>query len=81
MPVKVWGVPLLGKALGTAPPHIAEFLFFVVGSVAFGVWMARLVEFPALKVRNFLFPPRRRFDSPVSGAATAIDLSAAVGGD
>ena len=80
MPVKVWGVPLLAKALGTSPPPIAEFLFFVVGSVAFGVWTARLVEFPALKVRNLLFPPRLRFDSPLRGATTAIDGSAAVGG-
>lgn len=70
MPVKVWGATLLGKVFGTAPPHMAAFLFYVVGSVVFGVWMARLVEFPALKVRDYLFPPRRRVDSPVSSAAT-----------
>jgi peptidoglycan/LPS O-acetylase OafA/YrhL len=70
MPVKVWGVTLLGKVLGTAPPHMAAFLFYLVGSLVFGVWTARLVEFPALKVRDYLFPPRRRVDLPVSTAAT-----------
>ena len=57
------------KVIGTAPPHMAAFVFYVADSVAFGVWMARLVEFPALKARDYLFPPRRRVDSPVSSAA------------
>jgi peptidoglycan/LPS O-acetylase OafA/YrhL len=71
MPVKEWGVPLLDKVFGTTP-HVAAFCFYMVGSVAFGVWMARIVEFPALKVRDYLFP--RRIKSRVSSADRPPDI-------
>jgi peptidoglycan/LPS O-acetylase OafA/YrhL len=66
MPVKEWGVPLLDKVFGTTP-HMVAFCFYVVGSVACGVWMARIVEFPALRARDYLFP-RRGINSRVSSA-------------
>jgi peptidoglycan/LPS O-acetylase OafA/YrhL len=71
MPVKEWGVPLLDKVFGTTP-HMLAFCFYVVVSVAFGVWMARIVEFPALKVRDYLFP--RRINSRVSSADNPPDI-------
>ena len=73
MPVKEWGVPLLDKVFGTTP-HMVGFCFYVVGSVAFGVWMARIVEFPALKARDYLFP-RRRIKSRISSADRPPDTS------
>jgi peptidoglycan/LPS O-acetylase OafA/YrhL len=53
MPVLVWGVPRLGDV---SYPLMA--LVYVAASVAVGVGMARLVELPALRLRDRWFPSR-----------------------
>jgi peptidoglycan/LPS O-acetylase OafA/YrhL len=57
MPVNVWGTSLIQEALG----HHSYPLFFLaclVGSFTFGYFMSRLIERPALQIRDRLFPSR-----------------------
>jgi len=58
LPVIVWGVPALEKFVGVRLPFGARAAVYVAGSFAFGVLMAKLVENPALALRDRLFPAR-----------------------
>jgi peptidoglycan/LPS O-acetylase OafA/YrhL len=57
MPVIKWFLPWLRGAVGPLP-FLVEQIVYVVGAIALGVGMARVVEVPALKLRDRLFPAR-----------------------
>ena len=70
LPMREWGGELLVWALGRKPPEAAAFVVYVAGSILLGLAMAKLVEFPALKLRDYLFPsPERKpsLQEPASG--------------
>lgn len=48
----------LRDALFNGPPRLASFLLFLAVSIAFGAAMSRLVEIPALRLRDRWFPAR-----------------------
>ncbi|HEX8709790.1 MAG TPA: acyltransferase [Pyrinomonadaceae bacterium] len=58
MPVKVWGPGLVGGAFGVELSPLTGFLLYLTGSLAVGVLMAKLVELPMLRLRDWVFPPR-----------------------
>jgi peptidoglycan/LPS O-acetylase OafA/YrhL len=57
MPVIVWLVPAVTGLLGTSDPWLS-LLSAVCGSVACGMLMARIVEFPVLRLRDRFFPSK-----------------------
>jgi peptidoglycan/LPS O-acetylase OafA/YrhL len=58
MPVMEWGVPLLERAAGATFPFALRMPIYLVGSLLVGVAMAKVVEMPALKLRDRWFPSR-----------------------
>lgn len=62
MAVAIWGWPLFGKATGLQN-YAAYFVFYMGGSLAFGLLMSRLVEWPMLRIRERFFPNPRRIVS------------------
>jgi peptidoglycan/LPS O-acetylase OafA/YrhL len=58
LPVIVWGIPSLEMVVGGRLPFVVRAALYVAGSFAFGVLMAKLVENPALALRDRLFPAR-----------------------
>jgi len=59
IPVIRWVVPTILKVLGIDQPS-TRVLVACVASVTVGIVMARLVELPALRLRDSLFPSRSR---------------------
>lgn len=55
-PVGSWAMVLLGRRGLLPASRLSQFLIYAAGSLALGVLMARLVEIPALKIRDRLFP-------------------------
>jgi peptidoglycan/LPS O-acetylase OafA/YrhL len=56
MPVREWGLPGLTKLLGDSPRYGVLVMAFFVGSFLVGVVMAKLIEFPMLRLRDRWFP-------------------------
>jgi peptidoglycan/LPS O-acetylase OafA/YrhL len=69
MPVHDWVVPLVERA-GGIRGFGARSVTYLVGSLVLGVVMAKLVEIPALRLRDRWFPPRSRgpIEERVSGS-------------
>jgi peptidoglycan/LPS O-acetylase OafA/YrhL len=72
LPVMLWGIPLAEQAAGLRFSLGSRALLSVVGSLAFGAAMAKLVEYPALRLRDRWFPSRA---SSVDRAAQASRAS------
>jgi peptidoglycan/LPS O-acetylase OafA/YrhL len=53
-----WGIPFLERKLGTTLGFGVHEAVYLVGSLAGGVLMAKLVEIPALRLRDRWFPAR-----------------------
>ena len=70
--IYLWHVSVMAAIGGLArklPPHLAlalELTGPIIGGIAAGIVTTKLVEFPALKLRDRLFP--KRVDSPVDPA-------------
>jgi peptidoglycan/LPS O-acetylase OafA/YrhL len=58
MPVISWGVPLVERAWGSPLGFGISNAIYCIGSLVLGVIMARIVERPALRLRDHWFPPR-----------------------
>lgn len=58
MPVSVWGVPLVEQACGTSLGLGVRDAVYLIGSLVVGIVMAKMVEVPALRLRDRWFPPR-----------------------
>lgn len=70
--IYLWHIPFAAFAFGVVRRilHIQfdpalHFSFYVVGSLIFGIFMAKLIEFPVLKIRDRLFPSRQ---GPILGS-------------
>jgi len=57
-PMQDWGLALLQRKSLLPASRVAGFLVYFVGSILLGVMMAKIVEYPALKIRDRLFPSR-----------------------
>ncbi len=53
-----WGIPVLERILGTSLGFGVREAIYLCGSLAVGVMMAKLVEVPALRLRDRWFPSR-----------------------
>jgi hypothetical protein len=71
MPVIVWLVPPAAALLGTTDPWVS-LLIAALGSVACGMLMARIVEFPVLRLRDRFFPSKTAGGSRPTPAEPAI---------
>lgn len=60
VPMATWVVPLLVGAVKEERNWFAYFGTYVFGSIAFGIAMAAVIEFPMLRLRDRLFPSRSR---------------------
>ena len=77
LPVRYWVTPLIERALGPSVGFGAHAAIYLIGSLAVGVAMAKLIEIPALRMRDRWIPSRSRGPiqdrgtdaSPASGAA------------
>lgn len=56
IPVLIMGVPLLARIVGRPMGAWIELCIYGAGSILVGILMAKIVEFPALKLRDHLFP-------------------------
>lgn len=57
MPVISWGVPFAERITGTSLAFVPRVSLYLLGSLTFGVIMAKMVEVPALRLRDYWFPP------------------------
>lgn len=72
IPVNTWGMDFLGRVRLLPANRLAQFLIYLIGSLVLGVMMSKLVEYPALKVRDRLFPSRSAvLVAPLPGGAGA----------
>ncbi len=53
-----WGLHSLARILPFHLNYVAEFAVYAVISIGLGILMARLIEFPVLKLRDRLYPTR-----------------------
>jgi peptidoglycan/LPS O-acetylase OafA/YrhL len=58
--VLVAGVPLAARLVGHPVGTLGEVLVYFLGSCGAGIIMARLIEFPSLRIRDRYFAPRER---------------------
>ncbi len=58
MPVIRWAIPALERSLDRELDFLVRVPLYVAGSIALGMVMARLVEIPALRLRDRWFPGR-----------------------
>ncbi|HKO05085.1 MAG TPA: acyltransferase [Candidatus Acidoferrales bacterium] len=80
-PMQDWGLALLQRKGLLPASRIAEFWIYFACSIILGVMMAKIVEYPALKIRDRLFPSRSGAVAPaaeeappaVTGAIAAPD--------
>ncbi len=56
IPVREFGLGSLRMAVGGPLPLALELGLFVAGSIVVGIAMAKLVEMPALRLRDRMFP-------------------------
>lgn len=69
-PYRLWGMNALGKRW----PLLADELYlptYILGSLVLGVLMGKLVEMPALRIRDKYFPTRSRQSPPAIAATVA----------
>ena len=59
-PIGQWAVPKLNHLIGTEQNWFFYTAAYMIGSVLFGIFMASLIEFPVLRLRDHLFPSRGR---------------------
>jgi peptidoglycan/LPS O-acetylase OafA/YrhL len=76
--IYLWHIPFQAFAAGVVRRllHVqfnsfGEFWFYLIGSMLFGILMARLIEFPILRLRDKFFPANKitSIDAPASSEA------------
>lgn len=61
LPFKKWGLYIIvPKIFGARLPYIIEWPIFIVGSIVIGIVMAKIIELPALKLRDRFYPSRSK---------------------
>ncbi|MDQ6634311.1 MAG: acyltransferase [Gemmatimonadota bacterium] len=80
LPVMLWGIPLAEQAAGFRFSLGFRGVLSVIGSLAFGTAMARLVEAPALRLRDRWFPSRASGMARPSQASRASATGAMIDG-
>jgi peptidoglycan/LPS O-acetylase OafA/YrhL len=60
LPVISWGIPRLEMVLGRQLGFGARVGAYLLGSLGVGIITAKIVEFPALRLRDYWFPPRSK---------------------
>jgi peptidoglycan/LPS O-acetylase OafA/YrhL len=60
MPLEKWGVPVGMRLLGRHWNWYWYASLYFLGAIVFGIIAARVIEFPVLRIREKLFPPRSR---------------------
>ncbi len=78
IPFQAFAAGAIRRALHIEFSRAANLWFYFVGSVIFGILMARLIEFPVLKLRDKLFPSPQLANPAVSaterGASTLPEI-------
>jgi peptidoglycan/LPS O-acetylase OafA/YrhL len=57
LPVQSWGFSFVRRFLHLEMGVLTSFVFYAVVSVAWGIFLSRLIEYPILRVRDRIFPP------------------------
>ena len=77
LPVGEWGFTFLARVAGL--DNFGFYLFnYLVGSFVVGWLFSHAIEYPTLKLRNFLFPSRVSATTPNEVRATSSNLIAPV---
>jgi len=58
VPVRDWGLKLVDRVFGTSMEPGVLATLYIISSIIVGVTMAKVVEIPALRLRDRWFPPR-----------------------
>jgi peptidoglycan/LPS O-acetylase OafA/YrhL len=58
LPVAWWGIPMIERTFGASLDFIAWKVLYLTGSVALGVFMAKLIEVPTMRLRDRWYPSR-----------------------
>jgi peptidoglycan/LPS O-acetylase OafA/YrhL len=72
-PVRAWGIPIVGKLIGTPLNWFAYEGIYLAGVVIVGVIAAKIVEYLVLRVCDRLYPVRDH-----RGLSTACDVMMAL---
>ena len=75
--VRSWGIFLLEKAFNVSLSNNVSAVVYLVGSIVIGIIMAKLVEYPVLRIRDRLFPSRSGsilVGAGPSGTSTSLAL-------
>jgi len=76
IPFQAFAPGVLRRLLHIRFGPVEQFLFYLAGSIVFGILMARAIEFPVLKLRDRLFPQNKashnELQSEPQMAATSI---------
>jgi peptidoglycan/LPS O-acetylase OafA/YrhL len=78
VPVVAWGMDLLARKQRLPASREAQFLIYLGSSLLIGIAMSKLVEYPALKVRDRLFPSRSAALTPASSDPSGAEQSSAI---
>jgi peptidoglycan/LPS O-acetylase OafA/YrhL len=66
--VAAWGRGLFHRLLHLQRTRLEQFIVYMIGSLIFGILMSKLNEFPVLKLRDRIFPPRQSLPAQVVSA-------------
>ena len=58
MPVLLWSPLIIRRIAGYDVNAVTRFWVYVVGSIVIGIVMAKIIELPALRIRDRLYPSR-----------------------
>jgi peptidoglycan/LPS O-acetylase OafA/YrhL len=72
--VRLWGVPHFEQLLGIELSFLPATAAYMLGSVAVGITMAVVVEYPALRIRDRFFPSRSKPPVPQVEELTLIKV-------
>jgi len=80
-PVASWGLDFLHRKGHLPANHAAQFLIYFAGSLTMGIALSKIVEYPALKLRDKLFPSRSGILTNASPHMAGAAATVAGGGD
>ncbi len=76
LPVQSWGVRAIERASGLSLGFEAKTTIYLLGSIVIGIAMAKIIELPALRIRDAWFPSHADAGTPRQTQLTA-DIHAA----
>jgi hypothetical protein len=75
--VAAWGPGLVRRLLHLPTSRLEQFFVYMVGSLVFGIFMSKLIEFPVLRLRDRIFPAMQSMRAKIAPAEVSEQVVAA----